>query len=180
MAKPDKVAAIISAAENMVRDGGYNSFSFRTIADEVGIKSASVHYHFPTKEDLGIAVAEHYTDRFMAALGDPVALVEAGKNPIDTYIAAFRAALEKDKKMCLCGLLGAEARGLPDGVVEATRTFFKNNVAWLTTALVATGRSADPETEAYQIVALLEGALITANVLDDITAFDKAVARLAA
>lgn len=180
MAKPDNHAAIIAAAEDMVREGGYNNFSFRTIADKVGIKSASVHYHFPTKEDLGVAVAEHYTDRFLEALGDPAELAASGNNPIAAYVAAFRSALEQDKKMCLCGLLGAEIKGLPDGVVEATRAFFQKNVAWLTTALETVGTSSDPVADAFQTVALLEGALITANVLDDISAFDKAVSRLAA
>jgi AcrR family transcriptional regulator len=27
------------------------------------VKSASVHYYFPTKADIGVAVAENYTER---------------------------------------------------------------------------------------------------------------------
>ena len=54
-----KEQAILKITEEMVRRGGYNGFSFREIAKQVGIKSSSVHYHFPTKEDLGVAVAKY-------------------------------------------------------------------------------------------------------------------------
>jgi len=57
-------------SEVKVRLGGYNNFSFREIANEVGIKSARVHYHFPTKADLGAELAHQYTDAFLGALGD--------------------------------------------------------------------------------------------------------------
>ena len=43
---------IIAAAETRMRDAGFHGVSFRDIASDVGIKSASVHHHFPTKEDL--------------------------------------------------------------------------------------------------------------------------------
>ena len=32
-----------------MRRGGFHGFSFRDLAADVGIKSASVHYHFPIK-----------------------------------------------------------------------------------------------------------------------------------
>ncbi len=56
-----KKEAILNAAENKARLGGYNNFSFRELANEVGIKSASVHYHFPTKADLGAELVKRYT-----------------------------------------------------------------------------------------------------------------------
>ena len=45
-----KKQELLAVAQNKVREGGYNNFSFRELAKEVGIKSASVHYHFPTKQ----------------------------------------------------------------------------------------------------------------------------------
>lgn len=40
-----------------MRNGGYGGFSFRDLAAEIGIKSASVHNHFPTKAAMAAAVA---------------------------------------------------------------------------------------------------------------------------
>ena len=47
---------IMDAAERRMRIGGFNGFSFREIAADAGVKSSSVHYHFPTKEKLAAPV----------------------------------------------------------------------------------------------------------------------------
>jgi AcrR family transcriptional regulator len=64
----DKAAAILDSARVLMMDRGYNGFSFRDIAAEVGIKSASIHYHFATKADLAEATARAYREAFNAAL----------------------------------------------------------------------------------------------------------------
>jgi len=47
----DVKAAIMDAAERRMQQGGFGGFSFREIAADVGIKSSSVHYPLPNKED---------------------------------------------------------------------------------------------------------------------------------
>lgn len=168
----NKEKDILQAAENMVRAGGYNAFSFRDIANAVGIKSSSVHYHFPTKEDLGAAVAVYYTETFLSALGEPEDLVKAHKDPIEIYIKAFKEALTKDKRMCLCGLLGAEVKGLPPKVAAQTKVFFERNIDWLISAYTLQGCKEDVRAKAIQTLSLLEGAMITSHALDDIHVFD--------
>ena len=69
--RTSKAEQILDAAEKMARIGGYHGFSFREIAKDVGIKAASVHYHFPGKQDLGAAIAKRYTERFLESLGAP-------------------------------------------------------------------------------------------------------------
>lgn len=171
----NKEQDILQAAERMARDSGYNAFSFRDIANEVGIKSASVHYRFLTKEDLGAAVAAYYTDKFLSALGEPEELVMAGKDPIKAYVKAFRDALVKDKRMCLCGLLGAEVNGLPPKVVAETRVFFERNLDWLTRAYTLHKGEKGAKDKAIQTLALLEGAMIVSNALGNTASFDAAV-----
>lgn len=173
-----KVNDILKATELLIRTGGYNSFSFRDVATAVGIKSSSVHYHFPTKEDLAAAVANQYSDRFINSLGSPAELSKSGKNSIDVYIKAFRTALVSDKKMCLCGLLGAEKGGLPEKVVAATQDFFKRNLLWLEEVYCQTLTKAQSKQKAIQTLSLLEGALITSNVMGDIKIFDQAAKQL--
>jgi len=165
---------ILKAAEKMVREGGYNAFSFRDIAKAVGIKSSSVHYHFPTKADLGAAVAKYYTEKFLQCIGQPDALVATKKDPIKVYIKAFKDALTEDKRMCLCGLLGAEIDGLPPEVAVQTKAFFEKNIDWLTQAYTLKNGKAGAKDKAVQTLALLEGAMITSNVLNDAKSFDVA------
>jgi len=66
----ERASQIIDTAIKMIREGGYHSFSFRQIATELGIKSASIHYHFPSKEDLGVAVMVRYTEIVVDAIAD--------------------------------------------------------------------------------------------------------------
>ena len=166
---------IIALAERYIRDGGYNSFSFRDIAAEIGIKSASVHYHFPTKEALGAAVADRYTENVLAFLGDPMAEDASQRMLAERYVALYRGALVTDQQMCLCGLLGAEQAALPEPVKQSVRGFFSKNQGWLEqfftrfhpglskTLLAAKARHA---------VASMQGALMMACANDDNAIFE--------
>ena len=161
----------------MVRTGGYSAFSFREIAKLIGIKSSSVHYHFPTKEDLGAALAKSYTESFLQALGSPEQLREQDIHPIEHYIASFRKALIEDQRMCLCGILGAELHSLPPQVMEETKQFFLANLSWLERAYTLLGEE-QAHARAIQTLSMLEGAMITSGVLGEDSAFDKAASLL--
>tara|TARA_R110001583_G_scaffold13971_4_gene59104 strand:- start:91 stop:615 length:525 start_codon:yes stop_codon:yes gene_type:complete len=161
-----KKEELLKVAENKVRQGGYNNFSFREIANEVGIKSASVHYHFPTKADLGAELAHQYTDAFLAALGDVDDIKARGENPIDVYTDIFRGALLTDNKMCLCGLLGAQNESLPEKVQIEVKRFFAKNLAWLQAAHASNGE-ADPAYAAITTVSVLEGSMMISKALND-------------
>lgn len=159
---------LMDAAENRIRDAGYNGFSFRDLAAAVGIKSASVHHHFPTKAGMAAAVARRYTDRFLAAVGD-----DKG-DPVAVYRSAFRATLAQDARMCLCGVLGAEVGGLPPEVAAEARRFFEQCADDLSSRLTGTST----RSRALHVLATLEGAMIVSRALGDITAFDAATAPL--
>lgn len=180
MNRPDKSEEILDVAERLARQGGYNGFSFREIAAAVGVKSASVHYHFPTKQDLAAAVARRYTSNFLDALGAPNSHSSAG-SAISSYIDAYRKALVNDGLMCLCGIMGAEIDDLPPAVRVEAKRFFEKNIDWLMTAL---GLGGSPDTEralrerAAQIIATLEGAMILARSMEDDRYFDYAVKNL--
>lgn len=164
----DTANAIMDAAERRIRQAGYNGFSFREIAADVGVKSASVHYHFPTKEALAAAVARRYSERFADAVDQQVS---AGHGLVEAWRRVFRRALLEDGAICLCGALGAESRGLPPEVAGEARRFFQLGLE----KLAAGGIARD---KAIQVLALLEGAMLTAHVLGDAGAFDQATAAL--
>jgi AcrR family transcriptional regulator len=90
---------LMGLAEAHIRDAGYRGFSFRDLAAELGIKSASVHHHFPTKATMAAAAARRYGDRFLEAVAARPS--ESGEEAISVYRSAFRAALDRDGRMCL-------------------------------------------------------------------------------
>ena len=178
--KRDKANEILDITEKMVRAGGYNSFSFRDIAQQVGVKSASVHYHFPTKEELGAALAKRYTDRFLEALGDAESFTSA-QSAITHYIELYRRAFFEDGLMCLCGAMGAESRILPESVRLEVKVFFETNLHWLEKALDKNDGPKSEEirkSEAIKIIALLEGAMIIAQLLGDGRYFEDVATRI--
>lgn len=168
---------ILSAAEKRVRLGGYDNFSFRDLASDVGIKSASVHYHFPTKGSLGKALVADYTTRFFESINTNN---DNQSDWLGHYINLFRSALVDEKLMCLCGLLGAESDGVPDEVNEETQRFFQRNLAYLKAQLVSESGYSEQQAEstAALVLASLEGAMIVAKATGDDGTFDSAMASL--
>ena len=59
---------ILDVAESFTQTRGFNAFSYKDIQAEVGVKTSSIHYYFPTKQDLAAAMTERYTDRFLQLL----------------------------------------------------------------------------------------------------------------
>jgi TetR/AcrR family transcriptional regulator, transcriptional repressor for nem operon len=159
---------ILDSAEARVRAGGYHACSFREIAADVGIKSASVHYHFPTKAELVAALLARCESRVLAAIGDP-----EDERDLKTKLEGMRTAFLGDD-MCLCGVLATETRGLPSLVAMATRHYFVACNHWLSRAFARAGVD-QPERKALQFTALLQGAMLQAVSLDDISVFDQAM-----
>jgi len=175
----DNVKRIEDSAERRIREGGYRSFSFREIADEIGIKSSSVHYHFPTKQALASRVAQRYRERTLEKLGDPWQ-----GEPVDLLarlVTVFSDALKQDGRMCLCGALGAESADLPDDVKLEIRRFFDAVLGWLETVYGRQGQNV-PQSEnrakAVRLLALLEGAMLLSVTLGDRGLYEQATARI--
>ena len=174
MTVKSKREVILDSAEMRMRTVGYNGFSTREIANLVGIKAASVHYHFPSKADLGVAVAQRYNTRFFEALGDP----SSHSTPIKHFAKLFYNALVNDKQLCLCLILGAETSSLPEPVNQETNHFFKHNLEWLEEALINSQNLVEQEAKekAAVILASFEGALLLSNSLSNPALFDNITA----
>lgn len=163
---------LLDAAEYRMRRGGYNAVSFRDLAGDTKIKSSSVHYHFPKKEDLGIALIDRYAERFFAALADEAASADTGLAKLKAFQTVYRKALIEDRAICLCGLLGAELAGLPEGLADGIQTFFNDNVAWVADALPDGLPDDERNTQASTVVAAHQGAMTLATSLNDQEIFD--------
>jgi TetR/AcrR family transcriptional repressor of nem operon len=176
---------ILDVAEALVQRRGFNGFSYADIAAELRITTASLHYHFPGKAELGRAVIARYAQRFGAALQairaqhvDPAAQLRAY---VDLYAEVLR-----HQRLCLCGMLAAEYDTLPDAMREAVVQFFDENERWLGEGL-AQGRTAGvvrfegpPEVAARMILSGLEGAMLVARPSGDPSWFQSAANRLLA
>jgi TetR/AcrR family transcriptional regulator, transcriptional repressor for nem operon len=170
----DTKQRILEAARPIVQAHGYSGLSFRELAKEIGIKSASIHHHFPSKADLGAAVARRYWEDSAAFLE---ALLAESSNPIRAllqYPATFRRSLESDNRLCLCSFMSAEYDDLPEPVKKEVQVFADVNVAWLSKVLCAAGVVGPEKSEerARAIFAAVAGAQLIARSRSDISLFD--------
>ena len=170
---------ILAIAQNFIQSRGYNGFSYRDIAAEIGVKSASVHYHFPTKGDLGKAVTARYTAQF----GQQLTLIEAAEEKacdrLKAYATLFQNTLVERNLICMCGMLAGDIETLPDIVKSEVAKFFEAQQQWLTNVIQAgieTGEVAKPsvtaESLATTFLSTLEGAMLVSRGLDQNAQFD--------
>jgi TetR/AcrR family transcriptional repressor of nem operon len=179
----DTAGRILDSAERLVQSRGFNGFSYADVAVELGVTKASLHYHFPSKAELGEALIDRYADRFAHAL----AQIDAGGGDAPARLAAYTriyADVLRDKRMCLCGMLAADYDTLPEAMRDAVLRFFDDNEAWLT-GVFEQGRAegslrldGSPDDAARALVGGLEGALLIARPYGEVARFEAAATRL--
>ena len=163
---------LLDAAEKRMRKGGYNAVSFRELASDTNIKSSSVHYHYPKKEDLGVALVDRYSEKFFEALTEKAKNATSTKEHLKEFQTIIRSALQEDEKICLCGLLGAESAGLPIEVADGVQTFFKKSIKWLEDVMPAEMSKSEKTASAYTLLAGHQGAMMLAISAKDNKVFD--------
>ena len=156
-----KALDILNAARMLMMDRGFNGFSFRDVAAEVGIKSASIHYHYATKADLAEATARAYR----LAFGEAVGQINANSAPefLRAYGALFVTTLRDQGSLCLGGVLAADIMSLPEQVrVEVAMFFTEQNDR--IEAVVRDGQSAG-DFEGRAICGISAKAMMARSVL---------------
>ena len=166
---------LMKAAEDRIRSDGYHAMSFRELADDLGIKSSSVHYYFRRKEDLAVALVGRYSDMFFSELEKNAASAQTGTERVRAICGLYRDAFTQSERVCLCGVLGAEKGGLPVDVSNAVGRFLSKNVDWVKSALPTNTSLEHQQARAEHIIASLQGALILAKNLSGVEVFDRIV-----
>lgn len=156
-------AALLRAAETQMRSKGYSAFSYADLAAQIGIRKASIHHHFPTKESLGAELIKDYIKRFDATLSS---IEETHVDPLLRLRGFARLFIisANEGLLPLCGALAAEMAALPLSLQGLTRAFFETQLDWLQATLNAGVRQRNwsldkpVETYAFMLLSSLEGA----------------------
>lgn len=168
--------AILAAARKAAQARGYNGLNFRELAKEVGIKPASIYYHFPSKADLGIAVARRYWEDTKANLESMRIETPDPLTCLHRYPEIFRRSLENGNRLCLGSFMSAEYDDLPDAVKREVQTFTDINVGWLNTIISRMNSTSSQDIgRAQAIFAAVSGAQLMARSRSDISLFDQII-----
>ena len=181
----DSAQRILDVAERLVQTRGFNGFSYADIAEALDVTKASLHYHFPSKADLGRRLIERYEQTFLAVLKGIDATGAAPREKLKRYARIYADVL-RDNRMCLCGMLASDYATLPKSMKENVKHFFDENEQWLV-AVLEQGRKSgalefkgSPLDLARVIVGSLEGAMMLARSYGEPARFDTAAERLIA
>jgi TetR/AcrR family transcriptional regulator, transcriptional repressor for nem operon len=157
---------LLNEAERLTQTRGFNAFSFKALASALEIKTASVHYHFPTKADLGLALIVRYREGLRAEIKRLAG--RSSHDALGRYVDVF-VRLQREERLCLCGSMAADLLTLSEEVQGEVKAYFADTEAWLQ-ATLEQGREAGEfafhgtaKETARVILALLEGALLTAR-----------------
>lgn len=165
----DTSEEILNAAEDLLQRRGYNAFSYHHIAVQLGVRNAAIHYHFPAKEDLGVALVQRYQERFRQWVKQ-TDCTECGWQRLQAYFQTYLDFLQADCKCCPGGVLGTEFHAIPEAMREQARQLARDIHEWLVRtldcgreqkALTFAGRAED---KALEIGAALQGGLQIARL----------------
>jgi AcrR family transcriptional regulator len=172
---------IIDLAEALLMESGFNAISYQDVADQIGIRKASIHYHFPSKADLGAAVVGRYIAKLGGVMTPVPELDAAGvAQGFEGFLGLFAMVAATPRKVCLGGVLGAEFETLPENMRAEVQRFYRSAQGWLG-QLLERGRAfgvfrfdGAAEGRARAILAMMEGSLIVERVLEEDTEVDAA------
>lgn len=174
----DTFNRILDAAQELVQERGFNKMGHTDISRRLGIRNASIHYHFAKKAELGVALVYRYRRHLEAQLRN---IDDVGVSPpeqLERYLAAYRAVVHPDGRICLCTVLAGDYNTLPEGMQREVRAFFDLNETWLT-RVFAEGRATQtlrvpdtPEGAAFAFLATLEGTMLLARASGNVKRFE--------
>ncbi|SDX50084.1 TetR/AcrR family transcriptional regulator [Paenibacillus sp. CF384] len=170
--------AILDAAESMVMESGFNGFSYAHIAEKVGIRTASIHYHYPSKEDLGEALIKRYRENFNAFIAKVDGESANSYDKLVKFIALYRSGPADNFRTCLGVMLSTDLTSLSDRARDGVAEFFAINLDWLSQVL-ENGRQdgnlrfeGGAVMEAHKLFAALQGAQLLARSFKDMQRYD--------
>jgi len=174
---------LIDSARRLIQTHGYNGFSYADVAEEVQVRKASIHHHFPAKSDLARAVVE----QSRALIVEQTAALAASDFDPETQLRMYTGYWEKciadaSAPFCVAGMLASELPTLPDDLANAVRAHFVDLSNWLEIVLTRGAQMGRYELqgsarqEAESFMAMVYGAMLMARAYGDPKVFADIVA----
>ena len=161
----DTKTKILDLAESLTQTNGFNGFSYLDLAEEIGIKSASVHYHFKCKDDLAVALVERIHETHALAFQNLNAKLQSPKKRLEAVVDVFQGYIEKGR-FCLCGMMAVELRSVSPRVRKLLDAYFADFEVWITEQFNVMEHK-DAKTQSLRFLSALEGSLLLARLRDD-------------
>jgi TetR/AcrR family transcriptional repressor of nem operon len=161
---------IMDRAGHLLMSRGFNGFSYRDISSHLGVKNAAVHYHFPAKADLAMALVDEYRQTLRKGTAEFMAYGGQATVQLEGLFAFTSKQCLAGRCICPFGAFSIDYTQLPDEVRNATAGFMDETIKWLTQVLEV-GReqeefsfNGEAKPRALSILASLQGARQMARI----------------
>lgn len=168
---------LVESARALIVRRGYSGFSYADVADDVGIRKASIHHHFPAKVDLVRAVLAVHRVNTARNL-EQLAAVPPAKQ-LRIYADHWAACIRDDSApFCVAAMLAAELPALPSELAADVRAHFRQLSTWIATVLAKGSKEgtftlgASAAVEAESFLASVHGAMLSARAYADPAVFE--------
>ncbi|KUM04085.1 TetR/AcrR family transcriptional regulator [Chromobacterium subtsugae] len=168
--KNDTRKRILDLAEELLLTRGFNGFSYQHISSALGVRNAAIHYHFPKKSDLGVALIQRYRRRFLR-FTEQQADWDAPRR-LESYFGLSDQYYQQHKQICPSGILSTEFQTLPEDMQQEASAFIDEMRQWAV-SIVRLGRdvglmryAGTPEAVGMMLFSALQGGLQLARIDD--------------
>ena len=166
----DTRGQIMERAGQLLMSRGYKGFSYRDISSHLGVKNAAVHYHFPAKTDLALALVDEYRQTLRKGTSEFMAYGGSALKQMQGLFAFTASQCHAGRCICPFGAFSIDYSELPEDVRKAMSLFMDETVRWLTQVLEV-GReqkefsfAGECRPRAFSILAALQGSRQMARI----------------
>jgi TetR/AcrR family transcriptional repressor of nem operon len=164
-AQKNTKVGILDLAENLLLDRGFNGFSYANISSVLKIKNAAVHYYFPAKADMGVAIIQRARERFASWTQNQRMVAKPPTEKLEAFFRQYLRFLEAGQQVCLGGALETDFKTLPPEMQVETQKFASDILFWME-GVLEEGREkqifsfpGEARDQAILILSSLQGAL---------------------
>jgi TetR/AcrR family transcriptional repressor of nem operon len=169
----DTRTEILKLTQQFIQTHGYNGFSYQDISDALGIRKASIHYHFPSKEDAVLSLLDLYCDKFIAWTQRAAQEHQNANELLQAYFGFFAQLSDNHSRICAGGALAAEWNALPGSIKKKALELIDLHRRWLK-RVIKSGRASgefssagSADQQAQFIFAAIQGGLQVSRVEKD-------------
>lgn len=170
---------ILKEAGDLCQRFGVNGFSFGDLAEKIGVKTSSIHYYFPQKEDLSVAMIQEYRDELKETLEQLELREMSPKARLFRFIDFLEGYLPE--RVCLCGMLAAEINSQSEKVRLEIKRFISDMELWIQKTLTESKKAGElsktinPLATSRFISCSLQGLLLCSRAFKDKQRFEDGV-----
>ena len=97
--KADRRQDLILAAFRLIAEKGFEGFRVRDVAAHVGLNGATLHYYFPTKEDLIAAVVGYTIDRLRTLVAQPASTQARPRDQLRQHLTRLYGLMKAEPEL---------------------------------------------------------------------------------